>query len=227
MKRDSKGQRVKTFKAFIPDADLKKTETQVVVYFKADNGEFSIYDGAHMFAAARERVQKKTGRELSVFDNRITAYSLNVIVQGFADLSTAYEHEMRETLKKKVIRFTFKCNTKWDGEHQAKNDISFCGTPAVHIDYEILYQIGDQLYERVGDEDHSTLHYRGSAKEARFRDGEAVTVDWTEEREAFFENMRASLVSLIHRVDAFQQNLLVNVDRAIAGEAPLLLEKKS
>lgn len=38
--------------------------------------------------------------------------------------------------------------------------------------------------------------------------------------------MQASLLTLIHRVDDFQKNLLVNVDRAIAGTAPLLLTKK-
>jgi hypothetical protein len=46
--KSSKGQRVKTFKSYIPQSDLTKKETQVVVYFRADNGLFYIYDGAHI-----------------------------------------------------------------------------------------------------------------------------------------------------------------------------------
>ena len=224
MKRESKGQRIKTFKYFIPNSDLTKTETQVVVYFKADNGLFYIFDGAHMFASARERARKTmAGRDLIIHDNMITASTLDTIKQGFEDICNSYIHEMREALKKKVIRFTFKRNTKWDGEHQPADDISFCGAPAIHFAYEVLYQVGEQLYDKT--EFAGNLQYRGNAKEARFRNGDAITVDWTEEREAFFVNMQASLVTLIHRVDDFQKNLLVNVDNAIAATTTLLLEK--
>jgi hypothetical protein len=224
MKRESKGQRVKTFKAWIPNSDLTKTETQVVVYFKADNGLFYIFDGAHMFNSARDRAKKTVdARGVSIHDNMLTDNTLDGVVGGFNAICTAYEHEMREAQKKKVIRFTFKRNTAWDGEHQPANDISFCGTPAVHFTFEILYQVGDQLYYKSGDD--ANLQYRGKVNEARFRDGDAVTIDWTEEREAFFVNMQASLVALIRRVDDFQKNLLVNVDNAIAATTPLMLEK--
>jgi hypothetical protein len=222
MKRESKGQRVKTFKAFIPNSDLTRTETQVVVYFKADNGLFYIFDGAHMFNSARDRAKKYSdvGR-VSIHADMITDNTLDGIVRGFEAICTAYEHAMREAQKKKVIRFTFKRNTSWDGERPAASDISFCGTPAVHFTFEVLYQVGDQLYYKHADD--ANLQYRGKVNEARFRDGDAVTIDWTEEREAFFMNMQASLVSLIHRVDDFQKDLLTNIDKAIAGTAPLLL----
>jgi hypothetical protein len=226
MKRESKGQRVKTFKAWIPNSDLTKTETQVVVYFKADNGLFYIFDGAHMFDAARETAKKSIdARGISVHSNMLTDNTLDGIVRGFGAICASYEQEMREALKKKVIRFTFKRNTKWDGEHKPADDISFCGTPAIHFTYEILYQVGKQVYYKSDDKDDAVLQYRGSADEARFRGGDAITVDWTEEREAFFANMQASLVALIHRVDDFQKNLLVNVDKAIAASTPLMLEK--
>jgi len=226
MKRESKGQRVKTFKTFIPNADLTTTETQVVVYFKAESGLFYIFDGAHMFSAARERAKKRErSGGVSIHDNMITSNTLDGIVAGFNDICLAYTAEMQNALKKKVIRFTFKRNVAWDSEHQAQSDISFCGTPAVHFMYEILYQVGDQLYYRRSEDDGATLQYRGKVNEARFRDGDAITVDWTEEREAFFSNMQASLVTLIHRVDDFQKDLLVNVDRAIAATSTLLLEK--
>lgn len=226
MKRESKGQRVKTFKAWIPNSDLTKVETQVVVYFNASNGEFSIHQGSHMFATAREHMTSRLtrDRELRIHDHMITAYVLETIVQGFADICHAYTNAMREALKKKVIRFTFKRNAPWyqDGI-PAASDISFCGTPAIHFTYEVLHRIGDALYEKRDDE--SNLQYRGSATEARFREGDAITIDWTEEREAFFENMQSSLLALIHRVDDFQKNLLVNVDKAIAASGPLLLPK--
>lgn len=227
MKRESKGQRVKTFKAYIPNSDLTKTETQVVVYFQAANGLFTIYDGAHMFDAARERVHKTKAdeRELRIHATFITANTLNAVVEGFNYICHAYEAEMKEASKKKVIRFTFKRNVKGTVDHLPVDDISFCGTPAIHITYEVLYQVGEQLYYKSSEDAGASLQYRGKANEARGRNGDAITVDWTPEREAFFANMQAALETLIHRVDDFQKNLLDNVDNAIAASAPLLLEK--
>jgi hypothetical protein len=223
MKRDSKGKIVKTFKAYIPRSDLTTVETQVSVYFKADTGMFTIYDGPHMYPAVQGRINLKAN-DVRIGDTYITSQRLNAITQAFDDICVKYTNEMRELQKRKVIRFTFKRNTPWDKESDrpAADDIHFCGTPAIHFTYEVLYRVGDTLYEKPDDD--INLQYRGSATEGRFRDGDAITVDWTEEREKFFNNMQASLLTLIHRVDDFQKNLLTNVDRAIAGGA-LLLEK--
>ena len=220
LKRGSKGQKVKTFKHWIPNSDLTKTETQVSVYFKADNGMFSIYDGAHMFPAAQDLVKGKIGG-WHIHTDHIYSDTMDSVIECFKYICQCYEQAMKNAAKKKVIRFTFKRNTSWDGEHQAADDISFCGKPAVHFEHEVLYQVGDQLYEQ--DKEGSTLHYRGKPHEGRQRSGDAITIDWTPEREAFFENMKQSLITLIHRVDDFQKNLLVNVDNAIAGGGPLLL----
>jgi hypothetical protein len=226
MKREGKGQRVKTFKAWIPQQDLTKIETQVGVYFKPDSGRFYIYDGAHMFAAAAERAKKSyEGRDVHIRDTMITDNTLDGLLNGFKAICFAYEEEMKNAAKKKVIRFTFKANTEWDGSRQPKSDISFCGAPAIHLMYEVLYQVGDQVYFQ--DAEDGRLQYRGKADEARHSHSDAVTIDWTPEREAFFENMRQSLVTLINRVDDFQKNLLVNVDNAIAATTQLLLENRS
>lgn len=228
MKRESKGQRVKTFKAYIPQSDLTKIETQVVVYFKADNGLFYIFDGAHMFRPSSDAAQKSfDSRELSIHENMITSKTLGRIVQGFEDICTIYDNMMRDAAKKKVIRFSFKANAPWykDGE-AAMKDISFCDTPALHIQYEVLYRVGDNLYAPFGEEGAGNLQYRGRYDEARGRSGDATTIDWTEEREAFFANMQSSLIEMIRRVNDFNKNLLVNVDNAIAANAPLLLTHK-
>src|ERR1700733_8516128 len=215
MKRDRKGQRVKTFKYFIPNSDMTSTETQATVFFKPETGMFTIYQGAHMFTAARDKARGKyDSRTLSIFENRVSADRLDDIVRGFEYLCGVYAEEMKNAHKKKVIRFTFKANAPWYTDHEAAlSDISFCGSPAIHFTYEILQQVGDQVYEQT--EEGSKLQYRGSAKEARGRSGDAITVDWTEEREEFFKNMQGSLITLIHRVNDFQKDLLTNVDKAI------------
>jgi hypothetical protein len=227
--KSSKGQRVKTFKAYIPQSDLTKKETQVVVYFRADNGLFYIFDGAHMFDPSRDAARTSyDARELSIHANMITSKTLDRIVRGFGDICAIYDNMTRDAAKKKVIRFAFAANAPWYREGEAAlSDIHFCGSPALHLTYEVLYQVGDHLYTKsnvFGDEkEDATLQYRGKATGARFRDGEAVTIDWTEEREAFFENMRGSLIELIRRVSDFNRNLLVNVDHAIAANSLLML----
>lgn len=230
-KRESKGQRVKTFKAWIPNSDLTKTETQVVVYFKADNGLFYIFDGAHMFAPVRESLGNKYNgdRDTRIHDNMITNNVLDGVIGTFEYICKHYETQMREAQKTKVIRFTFKRNRQWIAEQdEGKNrpgasDISFCGTPAITFSYEVLFRVGDLLYYKNGED--GALQYRGRHDEARGRDGDATTIDWTEEREAFFANMQASLITLICRIEDFHEDLTVNVDRAIAATAQLLLPK--
>jgi hypothetical protein len=227
--KSSKGQRVKTFKSYIPQSDLTKKETQVAVYFKADNGHFYIFDGAHMFQPSADAARKSyDSRELGIHEDMITSKTLERIVRGFDDICHIYDNMMRDAAKKKVIRFSFKANAPWYREGEAAlSDINFCGSPALHLTYEVLYQVGDNLYTKSDvfddEKEDAKLQYRGKATEARFRDGEAVTIDWTEEREAFFENMRGSLIELIHRVNDFNKNLLVNVDNAIAANSLLML----
>jgi len=231
-RRESKGQRVKTFKAYIPNSDLTTTETIVVVHFKADDGFFYIHDGAHMFAPVREasgKVHDASGTRFH--DTWIANNTLDGVVQTFEWICKQYTNQMRDALKSKVIRFTFKRNRPWMKERDesknrpAASDISFCGTPAITFSYEVLYRIGDQLYYKPSE--NSPLQYRGKDTEARGRDGEAKTIPWTEEREAFFENMRLSLITLITRVEDFTENLEGNIDKAIAHAAPLLLTKQA
>lgn len=228
-KRESKGQRIKTFKAWIPNSDLTKTETQVVVYFKADNGLFYIFDGAHMFAPVRESLGKSYDgrRGTAIHDTMLTNNTLNEVVATFEYICDQYLAQMREAQKTKCIRFTFKRNRSWikgrDDHRQTPSDISFCGTPAITFSYEVLFRVGDLLYYKNGE--NGALQYRGKANEARGRDGDATTIEWTAEREAFFENMQASLITLICRIEDFHENLTVNVDKAIAHTAQLLLPK--
>lgn len=224
MKRDSKGQRVRTFKHFVPQPDLSTIETQVAVYFKADTSYFSIYDGAHMRDACKGEVQKSYDlRELAFFDDRVSSQLFDRVVEGFKALCTAYTRLLREAKKDRVIRFTFKRNLDWAEGRKAANDISFCEAPALHLDYEVLWRVAGKLYEQ--NEPGDPLQYRGSAADetARRGDGRSAVIEWTDEREAFFRNMRTALEALIQRVEAFGADLAANVDIAIAGNAPALL----
>jgi hypothetical protein len=221
MKPSPKGQRVKSFKCFVPQPDLSTVDTQVVVYLDARKGLFSIYDGAHMLDACKDAAQKNYDtRTVSFFDDRISSKVLNELVEGFQGLCALYTRLLREQRKDRVIRFHFKRNLPGTFDRFPKDDISFCGSPAVHFSYEVLWRVKDKLYRQPTPT--SALQFAGDVVD-RHDEGAAHVVEWTAARENFFEDMERALVALILRVEDFQTNLASNIDLVIAGHASPLL----
>lgn len=225
-KRESKGQRVKSFKHWIPQPDLSKKETQVVVYFKANEGAFYIYDGAHLIEACRDETDRwYETRHVTAHGAALRSKLMDNLIEGFEALCKRYEQLLREQGKKRCIRFSFARNRPYveDSEHKPRSDISFCGHPAIHFDYELLWRVGDTLYRQDDPED--ALQFAGHVARSSGLHGETETcVDWTPEREAFFSQMRSSLITLINRIDDFQSDLEKNVTLALqGGMSPLMI----
>ena len=126
---------------------------------------------------------------------------------------------LREANKSRVIRFHFKRNAStspWFRDEQ----ISFCGSPALHLNYEVLWKVGNNLYRQH--DPKMPLEYAGAVKD-RFDEGTSNVIEWTEERERFFESMVQGLVGLIRKVEDFSKNLAVNVDLAITSHTTPML----
>lgn len=174
-----------------------------------------------MLVACKEAAQRNYDSRLLRFsDDHISCSNLNEIVEGFKALCEIYKRLLREQKKERVIRFRFKRNLPGTVDHLPKDDISFCGNPALHFNYEILWRVNDKLYRQYEPDD--PLQFAGDVQD-RHKEGAAHVIEWTQEREAFFESMQRSLVDLILRVEQFQSNLSSNIDLAIAGHTHPLL----
>jgi hypothetical protein len=228
-RREARGQRVKTYKFWIPQPDLIAAETQIVVYFKADESRFYIYEGAHVLEAVGHFADKM-GELLHcrVHGGNISSPLIDNLMKGFEALCDRYVMLLREQGKKRVIRFTFARNRPYveGSPHKPASDISFSGAPALHFDFDMLWRVGDKLYRQSRPDD--PLQFAGSVARSRGLHGESETcVDWTPEREAFFTQMRGALIETINRIEVFQSDLEQNVGLALArGTSPLMIEHK-
>lgn len=213
MKKDSKGQQVKSFQAWVMQPDLTKTKTIAKVFFQVTNGLFSIYLENHL-VEAMAHVGKFGGATLDHYADRLSADRLDDVVEGHAFLLSKYEQFLREQKKRKVIAFKLEVNTMWTEDRPDaidRHDISFCERPALALTFAVLFQIGDtkRLYDRAHED--GPLKYVGNAGK-----GDVGTViDWTEEREAFFTQMRAGLLKAIDRLLDFEISLGKNPQQAI------------
>lgn len=224
MAKDSKGKRVKQFKIQIPQLDQGSVEEVMYVYFKADEGSFYIYVPEHIAKVVSE-VKMSYDSEGAIYATHhgtVRSATMDVCIKGFEQVLSAFRTIMKEANKKKVIRITFKYNisTMPDGSfrgYNPGNDIGFAGRPALHIMHEVLWQSGNRLFEQNRPQDALrdvgpvvNRHGRAQYHEGRY------VIDWTQEREDFFVNIKSSLEKLIHLMITFTKDLEQDPDRAIA-----------
>lgn len=210
MPRDPrKGKQVKTFTAFVPGIDLKKIKTVMAVKFDANSGEFFVRLPNHIAETIRGHDIIKNWKVKLSSDNELTALRMQDVLDEFESALSLFIVIQRDLQRKKVIAFWFRYNTPM--ESYTDHDISFCGTPALFIDYEVMWQVAGRLYH-IDDEDPHRILVHGAA---RHQDGKETIIEWTEDRELFFANMKSGIIKLIDRLVTFQSALGVNADAAI------------
>lgn len=230
MARSGRGQQVKTFKHHEPQPDLGYKEVIGKVYFDAASGEFSIYTPEHIRlveqALTEARDQDQSGARMH--GGRVIALTMDDVLKHYETVRRRYMALMQSEQKTRVIRFTYASNLDWiDGHHEKyrnglpgkirgdRDGISFCGSPALHMTYEVLWEAGGKLYREFtrakfsdeADEPETRLEYVSP--------GRGMIIPWTPEREAFFARMTGTLETLIMRLDEFSSQLTENVDWAI------------
>lgn len=86
---------------------------------------------------------------------------------------------------------------------------------ALGLEYEVMYQIGEALYDVHVDEATGQIYGMPHHRMSLPAKGRKV-MPWTEERERFVENMVKAMEGLIDKVQAFfGQAFIENIDRAI------------
>ncbi len=210
MKKESRGQQVKTFQVHYPQPDLTYVKVTEKVYFKADEGTFAIYPPPHILGLVAgdcfgDRSEHGTRWWRS---DRIVSDRLDPILALHRDLLLRYVSIVREERKTKVIVFKFECNFSGGSLHHVpRNDMHFAASPAIALDYAVRWRSGGHLYKF--DEDDPELGLRRSGFDG-------VEIEWTAEREEFFEAMKAGLVNVIDRMIDFEKALKVDAGKAIA-----------
>lgn len=216
-KRESRGQQVKTFKASIPQPDLSYQTVIEKVYFQANEGMFSIYPQPHILGLVSGDAfgdRSEHGRNWWRHD-RIISDRLDPLLSLHRDIMLRYVSIVREQTKTKVIVFKYECNLSGSLRHVPRNDMHFATSPAIALDYAIRWKSGGHLYKF--DEDDSELGLQRSGFDG-------VEIEWTAEREAFFEAMKTGLVNAIDRLIDFEAALKLDAGKAIAqmSRRPLL-----
>lgn len=161
------------------------------------------------------------------------ARSLGEATGNFNRQIEDYKNAIQTASRKKVIVVTYLYNKPYDdggfgGTYQLGRSgytSSFddhIGKYALALDYEVIWQIGDALYEVPIDGDEATgrvygapnLLYRLPVDKSKGK----FVLDWTEEREQFFWNMTKGLESMVARLNQFfGDDLLANMTKAIAA----------
>lgn len=212
-----KGKEVRSFTAFVPQPDLSKSKERVSVRFHADSGDFEILLPGHIALAVAGHKAARHNFFASL--GSVRAPTLAEVEGSFKHCCAAYEEILRTEQRKRVIFVRYQRNRMVGDPPYRAEQIPFALTPALGLDFEVLWSAGGRLY-RQHDAD-SPLESAGVSEDSR--EG-AHVIDWTPEREAFFERLHNSLCGLIERLDVFMRDAASNVDLAIAaGTAGLLL----
>lgn len=225
MAKESKGQQVKTFQHFEPTADGGHEKRIVKVYFQAKDGRFMIEIPEHISAIYTEIAPPHYGAKIVHYnrDKQIAGSIVNELIEAYTTLCTKYEHWYRNLKKKKIILYTFQKNMSWNKEFHARfprsyvphgghQEISFTGTPAIHLHYRIAFIVGDSVYTDGG----SNLQYKCKVEHAKY-------VDWTEERETFFANTVNNIERLIMAFVEFFDDPEANITKSIENGGVMMI----
>lgn len=227
MARDSKGTRVKSFTAYPPGLDLEGVKTVVPIYFHAGESDFSATLPEHIV----EGIGRHPERSDKLRGNQVRSPMADDIEPLYEQCCKLYKKIQQNAVRKRVIWVHVEANHPSAGfpERFTFKSISFAQVPALTMQYRVLWQVGDGLYNSndMGDGrlDHLSFINRvpdqtGKAYQTR----DTFVIDWTQEREDFFESMKEGLVELIRRIAwLLHDNAGVKIDQLLAsGNAGLL-----
>lgn len=235
MAREGKGMKVKTFTAHIPTGAAAEDFEKVVVpiYFRAKDSTFAAYLPEHIADGAGKHPEHPN--RYKDHERAIVAEKADEIEPSFEAMLKLWRRIQQNAAKKKVIQVFVQANARGNRFQNVAaagftfREISFVTGPALNIWHRVLWQIGDGLYSanEYGDGKLTHLTYHAAVSKPDGRPGatrESFLLDWTQEREDFFDTMRDGLLTLIERI-AFMLagDTGNNVDRMIAGGGLLSL----
>jgi hypothetical protein len=235
MAKESKGTKVKSFTAHIPTGAGDRDHEKIVVpiYFRAKDSTFAAYLPEHIAEGAGKHPEHSP--RYRDHEKAVVSDKADDIEPAFEAMTKLWRRIQQNVAKKKVIQVFVQANARGNRYQNVAQagfvfkEISFVQGPALNIWHRVLWQIGDGLYNEndYGDGSLPRMSYTAAVSKPDGRPGstrESFLLDWTQEREDFFDNMREGLLTLIERI-AFMLggDTGDNVDRMISGGGLLSL----
>lgn len=232
MVKKTKGKQVKQFKCFYPGEDLEMNEEVVKVYFKAAEGFFHIYHHEHISSIIEPLYKEMTNNQtigVMFYNGELFGTQMQPVIDAYEASLKFYKQVLRNSLKSKVIRIQFRANSPhYNNNCQPFETVSFATAPTINLTYDVFWKVNDRLYHC--DDDGRRLRDAGQSHhdpESCNHDG-YYQIAWTEEREAFFEQIQGNMIKLIDKLEMFFRDIEGNTNQAIiaGGFEHLQLEYK-
>lgn len=236
-KRESKGQQVKTFKHWAPLPDGNSEEIVGKVYFQASEGMFLVWLPENVATLSAKLLGidpgERSGTNYHQYrDGVIRALTLDRVLDLYATALSNYKNTIRNLIGEKVLVVKFEANLRWrdnvdyvfgsgGGTAVTRSDLHFCGSPAIHLSYEVLWKVGENLFVRDWHEPYKDKEgYHTMRSHGSFREGDRYEkrklIMWTEEREAFIKGVRDNIERLGYAMHDFFKDFENNITHQIA-----------
>lgn len=196
--KDTKGTRMGQITDEVMQEDLSMEKAVLVIYFKDD--QFNIHLPEHMHGVL-------VGWSEAGFNSHVTskgvlrAPTMPGIKNAWKLAEARYRHVIQHAEKKKVIVLNLQYNARGldGGGHFNKHKLQSIGCPALYIDYQLAWEVNGKLYHYFGKgSDQQDSRQTLQRLDAGIYD--AAIIEWSAEREQFFEGMRGALNGLIKRL---------------------------
>lgn len=227
MRKNEHGAIISKKTLIVAQEDATEAQEQVAIRLNKQTGVFSIELPDHI-ADVQHALYEEEDHPDWLYTGVIRTTSMVDVVRHFKTICLLYIRWYRTRNETKHIGVTLQYNLRHIADfHEPRNstefagynggrrqEISFAGNPALHLQYQILYKVGD---------DYFTKHRDGRLQQRRFATGEVQIIEWTEERETILSEGIEALEKLIMRLIEFMDHPAENIDRLATAGAGLLL----
>lgn len=227
MAKASKGQAVKRFKDTVPQPDQSSVEQITVVYFAAGDGEFRIYVPEHISQALPQDLTTQ-GYVSTVAEPHVKDATQQGVLTAWTKLKERYLGLLRREGAVKVIRYAVRAQHPGQATYGDRFSFEYSHLGpgvALQLDWEVLWRSGDRLFYGRYEGDELHLQDKGPVPVNAYTFEKYRLIEWTEEREAFFQAMKDGLISLIERLIVFcRGDVETQIAQIMSGAAsnPLL-----
>lgn len=229
MAREAKGSIVSSYKASIPQPDQTEVDQITKVYFQGEF--FYIYLPEHIAEAI------KSGYD-GLGENSHGAYirdrQIAEVKDDFSSICERYLHLIQSQGAVKVIRYKFQAKHAgmpvFGGSYGFDQGANLGPGVALLLDYEVLWRSGNRLFYGRYEDNELRLQDKGPVPNPALSWSRDRLIEWTEEREAFFEAMKKGMIGLIDRLIQFcDGDVAEQIGQIMSGEAkmPLLAAPKT
>lgn len=229
MARDTKGSMVSSYKTSIPQPDQTSVEQITKVYFQGEF--FYIYLPEHIAEAIKSGYD---GLGSNSFGSYIRDRQIAEVKDDFGSICERYLALIQSQGAVKVIRYKFQAKHAgmpvFGSEYTFEHGANLGPGVAMLLDYEVLWRSGTRLFYGHYEDGELRLQDKGPVPNPALSWQKDRLIEWTEEREAFFEGMKKGLIGLIDRLIQFcDGDVAEQIGQIMSGEArmPLLAAPKT